>query len=410
MILRLDNAVRPYAWGSTEAIPSFLGREQSDGPQAELWIGAHPVAPSRVVGGRTLGQAIAEDPVAALGAAAAARFGELPFLMKVLAAAQPLSIQAHPTEEQARAGFADEERRGVPLDAPTRNYKDPHHKPEMILAVSPFAALSGFRSPAEAARDIAELADGAPEAAPLLGAVSAPDPADALRSALRWLLSGGPEVRGLIAALAAGARARAGAPAGSQLPEPGAAGTVAYLDAFHPGDAGIGVALLLNRVDLRPGEALYLGAGNIHAYLRGLGIEVMAASDNVLRGGLTVKHVDVAELERIARFRVLRAHRVAPRTEGTPRARVDWYEPPAPEFRLAHVRLAAGASWCAPPGGPVAVLVVDGRVEASGGWGRRLALGRGDSAFVGADEAGAALRADGGPAELYATAVARDQR
>ncbi len=155
----LENTIQPYPWGSRTSIPALLGLPATAAPQAELWMGAHPLAPSRVLPARRrLDEWIAEDPAHTLGRAVAQRFdSKLPFLFKILAAAQPLSLQAHPSLEQAKAGFEDEERRGIPRTAPHRNYKDPNHKPELLCALTPFDALCGFRASAEIARLFREL-------------------------------------------------------------------------------------------------------------------------------------------------------------------------------------------------------------------------------------------------------------
>ncbi|WP_234946176.1 mannose-6-phosphate isomerase, class I [Agrococcus sp. Marseille-P2731] len=275
MFVPIANAPRDYAWGSRRLLSDYLGRAPSGGPEAELWLGAHPGCPARVTEGEHAGL----DLDAALDAL------ERPqprMLLKVLAAAEPLSLQAHPDAEQARAGFEREEAAGVPRDAPHRSYRDPAAKPELVVAVTPFEALSGFRPRAAAVDAFAALERIDARFAPVAERVRADD-------ALAWLLSGS---LGVAPALAA-AHERIDAIAAALPVE---ADTIRRLEATHPGDPGILVALLLNRVSLQPGEGLFLPAGNLHAYLEGLGIELMGPSDNVLRGGLTPKHVDVAEL------------------------------------------------------------------------------------------------------------------
>ncbi len=280
MLVRIDNAPRDYAWGSRTAIAELLGREPSGGPEAELWLGTHPGSPARVVGGGAL-----------TGVA-----GDLPYLLKVLAAAAPLSLQAHPTTDQARIGFAREEAAGIPRDAAHRNYRDPHAKPEMIYALSdPFRALCGFRSAAETRTVVAAVGD--PGLTPL---VSRLDSDAAIGDVFSWLLGGGDEVAALVAA-ACDAAARV---AGTGADDPSWA-SVRLLAEHYPGDPGVAISLLLHSVALRPGEALYLPAGNIHAYLDGVGIELMGPSDNVLRGGLTAKHIDAAELATVLDTRPL---------------------------------------------------------------------------------------------------------
>ncbi len=337
----MTNTVRPYAWGSRTAIPELLGAEPTGEPQAELWMGAHPGAPSRLDrAGAALDAAIAADPGAELGVETVARFGpRLPFLLKLLAAAQPLSLQVHPDLEQAKAGFADEERRGVPIDAPHRNYKDANHKPEMLVALGDFDGLCGFRRAAEAA----ELLDGlgVPELAPYVETLRAKPEPEALREVLTAVLDAGPgqlPVDAVAAALPT-------APALS----PHARAAYTAVAENYPGDPGVIAALLLNHVRLSAGEALYLGAGVPHAYLSGLGVEIMANSDNVLRCGLTPKHVDVPELLRIVRFEGTDPTVVRPVPTAVPGELL--YPAPVPDFRLSRLTR--------PEGGPGEPAVLD---------------------------------------------------
>lgn len=316
MIIPIANVPRDYAWGSTSAIADLLGTAPSGGPEAELWLGAHPGSPARVVGtDRTLLEATK---------------GRLPFLLKVLAAAQPLSLQAHPTMEQAAEGFAREEASGVPLDAPERNYKDRFHKPEMIYALSdPFRALCGFRPVAETRALLVPVADD-PRIAALLTRLV--DDA-ALQATVEWLVGGDDEVRELVEALGDVSRARTSAARDALTWD-----VVARLAEIYPGDPGIAVSVLLHSVDLRPGEALYLPAGNIHAYIEGLGVELMAASDNVLRGGLTSKHVDVPELLRVLD---VTPHPVPYLRASEPAPGVAVFAPEVPDFALTVLSDAA---------------------------------------------------------------------
>lgn len=338
---RLLNTIRPYAWGSATAIPELLGTEPTGEPQAELWMGAHPSAPSRIDRGRgpvALDAVIAADPAAELGEAAVKRFGpRLPFLLKLLAAAAPLSVQVHPDLAQARAGFADEEARGVPLDAPHRTYKDANHKPEMLVALSPFSGVCGFRHPAEAAALIEAL--GVPALTPYVDILRAQPEGQALREVLAAVLGADAEAMAATVEAAAGACARLAATEGTEL----AAAYAAYAEAAHsfPGDRGVIAAMLLNHVTLQPGEALFLGAGVPHAYFGGLGVEIMANSDNVLRCGLTPKHIDVPELLRIVRF--VAGDPGVLRPEAGPDGE-ESYPAPIDEFRLSRHVLAPGGS------------------------------------------------------------------
>ncbi|AGW40813.1 mannose-6-phosphate isomerase [Leifsonia xyli subsp. cynodontis DSM 46306] len=366
MFVRIGNQPRDYAWGSTTAIAGLLGTEPSGGPEAELWLGAHPGSPARIL-----------DPAEAGGSADLAHWpetaGRLPYLLKVLAAAGPLSLQAHPSSEQARAGFERENAEGLAPGSPERNYKDPFHKPEMIFALSdPFDALCGFREPADSRAALERLAGSDPGVAAFAGTLDG-EPAEALRRATEWLLGGTPEVAALVSAVTDAAQRAEGADAD----------TVRMLARAFPGDPGIVLALLLNRVTLRPGEALYLPAGNIHAYLRGLGIELMAASDNVLRGGLTPKRVDVPELVRILDFAPFAA---TPMTAKRPAPGVEEFVPDVADFRLYRIEIGADtpATEVTLPGTAI-VLCTAGAAEVQGATGG-LRLTRGEAAVATADE------------------------
>lgn len=392
MVDLLECAVMPYAWGSRSAIAELTGRSApSKEPEAELWMGAHPVAPSKLSRGdgraRSLAEVIAESPARELGPEASEAFGpRLPFLLKVLAAAQPLSLQAHPDAAQAKAGFEEEDRRGIPRDAPTRSYKDSSHKPELLCALVPVDALCGFRRAADTLRLFDELA--VPELEPVLAPLRAAPDTSGLAKVFRALMTMPPaEGARLVRATVAASASRG--PSTSFATEHAWA---VRLDSLYRDDVGVVSALLLNLVHLERGEALYLDAGNLHAYLSGVGVEIMASSDNVLRGGLTKKHVDVAELMRVLDF-----------ADGpvTPiRARpADAYErvwdTPAREFRLSAVDLQPGA----PPvmrevRGPEIVLAGEGSVVVIPADGTpEVVLPRGSSAFVPAATGRYGLRA-----------------
>ncbi|UAJ80575.1 mannose-6-phosphate isomerase, class I [Leifsonia sp. ZF2019] len=368
MFVRIGNTPRDYAWGSRTAIAELLGTPPSGHPEAELWLGAHAGSPARIL-----------DPAQTGGAADLAAWAEtahLPYLLKVLAAAGPLSLQAHPSSEQARAGFERENAAGLAADSLERNYKDPFHKPELIFALSdPFEALCGFRDPAASRRALDALAavsgDGRISA---FAATLDGDAGAVLRRATEWLLGGDPAVAGLVDAVVSAARDADGRDAD----------TVRMLSAAFPGDPGIVLALLLNRATLAPGQVLYLPAGNIHAYLSGLGIELMAASDNVLRGGLTPKRIDVPELVSILDFAPIVATPLAPEH---PAAGVEVFRPDVPDFALEHI-VVGGDVTSAPidlPGTAIA-LCTSGAVELTGTQGGTLTLQRGEAAVVTADE------------------------
>ncbi|MDC7338674.1 mannose-6-phosphate isomerase, class I [Streptomyces lydicus] len=386
---RLANTVRPYAWGSTTALPELLGTAPTGEPQAEMWMGAHPGAPSRIdrgAGPVSLAEVIDADPEAELGPDAVRAFGpRLPFLFKVLAAGSPLSLQVHPDLTQARDGFADEERRGVPIDAAHRNYKDANHKPELIAALTPFDGLCGFRHPAQTADLMEDL--GIDELTPYVDILRASPEDAALREVLTAVLSADHhDIAGTVerAAVAAEQLAAKGGPHAD------AYAAYAVLAHHFPGDPGVLAAMLLNHVQLQPGEALFLGAGIPHAYISGLGVELMANSDNVLRCGLTPKHVDVPELLRVVRFEagdagVLRPEEVAGE---------EVYETPIDEFRLSRfVLAAAGRPRALVSRTPQILLCTAGTVrlrtaeEDPEGTGQtELTLAPGEAAFVRAGE------------------------
>jgi mannose-6-phosphate isomerase len=330
--------------------------------EAELWFGAHPDAPAEVEtteGAIPLDAWIARDPVRALGASGG---DTLPFLLKILAVAAPLSLQAHPNAEQARAGFAREQRDGPPVDAPTRSYRDPFPKPELVCALGPFQALKGFRAPAEIAADLARLGEAAPPelANPLR---ERPD-ADGWRDAFAAFLGlprerAAKRVEAVVAALAG----RDDAPAR----------TLRRLAEAYPGDPGVLAALYLNPVTLAPGQALFLPAGELHCYLDGLAVEVMACSDNVLRGGLTAKHVDRGELLRIVRFEPGDARPIVA-TPGVPGERC--WPTPAREFRLSRLDLEAGGMEVTTRRGPEILLCTAGTAQIEPSACERLAPGQ----------------------------------
>ena len=362
-----------YAWGSPTAIPELLGTVADGGPQAELWLGAHPSGPARA-GGVRLDELVAGDPERMLGRPVLDRFGpRLPFLLKVLAAAQPLSLQAHPSAARAAAGFAEESAAGVPLDAPQRRYRDGSHKPELLCALTPFAALCGFR-PVEATLALLGrlgLAD-LPAYAPLI--------TGDLRATVAGLLSLADGERAEVAATIALA---------AQATDGLEALWARRIAATHPGDPGVGVALLLNLVQLAPGQAIYLPAGNLHAYLEGVGVEIMASSDNVLRGGLTPKHVDVDELLVVLAFEPGPPPVVQPRRVGPVRR----YETPAAEFELVLVHLS-GVPAVIAGDRPRVVLALEGKAKLATP-SDEMDLARGAAAWVPAGDGDLALTGDG---------------
>ncbi|MHB1235532.1 MAG: type I phosphomannose isomerase catalytic subunit [Microbacteriaceae bacterium] len=477
MFVGIINTPRPYAWGSSTAIAELLGREPSGQPEAELWLGAHPGSPSAIIdraqtaGAADLAAWIATDPDTALASSSSEEASaRLPFLLKVLAADSPLSLQAHPTPEQAREGFRRENAAGIPLDAPHRNYKDAFAKPELIYALSPvFEALCGFRPVTETRTIVQALLD-------IDAAVAQPQPqplenllerltidgsdGDVVRSVFAWLSERGTGVATLVERVSELARLHPGAGAGGHgskgaggaVGEAAAAAaaaagdrgadrtvdvaaaltTASELAVAYPDDPGIVISLMLNRVTLKRGEALYLPAGNIHAYLRGVGVELMSASDNVLRGGLTPKHVDVPELMGVLDFTPGPAPYLRP--EVLPSG-VEVFRPDVADFVLVHLCLPAplapptapapsatsGEVWQSAAAklaeqpvartqgkkygyqltGPGIALCTRGRVGISGA-ASSVHLERGQAAYITPDEAGLSFDGDG---ELFLATV-----
>jgi len=297
MIGLLQNTIQYYEWGSSTAIPDFLEQKNPSGrPWAELWMGAHSKAPSRVNwAGKwfTLIELIQKYPHDILGRDMSGKFyTALPYLFKVLAAAKPLSIQAHPDRAQAKAGFERENRQNIPLDSPIRNYKDANHKPECICALSKFYALYGFRSVAE----IIELMTTACPAglSEALDHLKKNSDSHGLKVFYTDLMTMDPAKQKRIVQEAMQNL--------DKISDQGSVNWMKKLSEAYPSDIGILSPLLLNLICLEPGQALFLPAGELHAYLEGLGIELMANSDNVLRGGLTAKNIDVPELLKVVNF------------------------------------------------------------------------------------------------------------
>lgn len=346
-MLEITNVPRDYAWGSRGGISALRGVVGADSREAEVWLGDHREDPSDIVGGESgnLRDWISSHRDRAGGA-------HLPFLMKILAAEQPLSIQAHPTIAQAQEGFAAENRASVPQDAPFRNYRDAHHKPEVIVAlVDGFRALAGFRPKDQTDAIVADVAARFPGEGRLLASAYEGGATDVVE----WLLSSDPAAVSLSNSLT-------NVVSGSTNDVVRDAYAVAaYVSQYFPGDPGVVVAMLLNHVVLSTGEALFVPAGHLHAYLSGIGIEVMAASDNVVRGGLTSKHIDTAELVRIMSDEQGEPHRLLPVTSGA----VSLYRPPVHDFAITKVRLGNGDPTEASVTitGPAVAVVTEGTVE-----------------------------------------------
>ncbi|WP_010203454.1 mannose-6-phosphate isomerase, class I [Salinibacterium sp. PAMC 21357] len=391
MFVGITNTPRDYAWGSAGEISALLGIEPTGKPEAELWLGAHQGCPSVIVnpvqpgGAGDLNEWIQRDGAKILGRGVT----RLPFLLKVLAAGAPLSLQAHPTTAQAVEGFARENAAGVPITASNRNYKDESAKPELIVAVSDtFEALCGFRAMAQTRASIEHLAEmDAAGSNPQPDLFSewltlARDDSD-MRAMFEWLISAAPPVPNLVDRVSALAET-----AGDEF------ALVRSLASHYPGDSGVLIALMLNHVTLAKGEALFLPAGNIHAYLGGLGIELMSSSDNVLRGGLTPKHVDVPELLRVLNFSASQVPYLRPTRANSA---VQVLAPPIRDFQL----LTVDGDCSIDISSAAIALCTLGDFVISGANGS-TALSRGESVFVTPDEGMLKIR---GAGQLFVAAT-----
>jgi mannose-6-phosphate isomerase len=369
-MLRISAAVQNYDWGSPTAIPAFLGEAATGEPVAELWFGTHPLGTSQVTGPN--GARPLSDLV-----------GDLPFMLKMLAPAQPLSIQVHPASALAASGFAAENAAGIALTDPTRDYRDPFHKPEMVYALTPFETLVGLRPVEEAVRLLAPLDD------PVAKSLLARSDAGAV-GMVEFLLSSPPEAAAIDSFVAAcAAQLDAGTDIGRGYL------TVVETAHVHPGDPGPAVALLMNRLTLESGTSAFIGSGLIHAHLFGLCLEVMAASDNVFRAGLTTKRInpqgvldslDTADSVEPA---------IAPVAFGSA---TKIFDPGTGLFALA---VTAGDEARLPGSGQRILLCLDGDVELVAESGERIKLVRGQAAFVTADDGSLAARGRGTTALAY---------
>jgi mannose-6-phosphate isomerase len=379
----MRNRIRPYAWGSRIAIAELLGKPTpSPHPQAELWIGAHPADSSTLLGPTgevPLTEVISANPVATLGRSGHREFdSRLPFLLKVLAAAEPLSLQAHPSAEQAARGFALEEAAGIPRTSGQRNYGDSFHKPELICAMTEFHALCGFRDPAKTVHLLAALE--VKQLDHYLGLLSGQPDLHGTRALFSSIITIPPSTLGPLLADVLAACVPLVRRQGEFATE---YRTALELGERYPGDPGVLASLLLNRLTLQPGQAIYLPAGNLHAYLAGVGIEIMANSDNVLRGGLTPKHVDVAELMRVLDF----TPGPVPVLRGDPGLPGEWvYPTPAAEFKLSRLEPVPEPRNITHDG-PQVLLTVDGEIEVTDeSTGAKLTVPRGQSVWIAAGD------------------------
>ncbi|EKJ8219264.1 mannose-6-phosphate isomerase [Citrobacter sedlakii] len=371
---KLINSVQNYAWGSKTALTELYGMANpQQQPMAELWMGAHPKSSSQVVdaNGQTvsLRDVIEKHKSTLLGNAVAERFGELPFLFKVLCAAQPLSIQVHPNKRNSETGFARENAAGIPLDAAERNYKDPNHKPELVFALTPFLAMNAFREFSEIVSLLQPVAGAHTAIAHFLENPNA----ERLSELFAGLLNmQGEEKSRALAILKAALENQQGEPWQ----------TIRLIAEFYPDDSGLFSPLLLNVVKLNPGEAMFLFAETPHAYLQGVALEVMANSDNVLRAGLTPKYIDIPELVANVRFDAKPANQLltTPEKNG---AELD-FPIPVDDFAFSLHDLSAQETPVAQQSAAI-LFCVEGEAVLSKGE-QRLVLTPGESAFISAAE------------------------
>ncbi|EOC0055303.1 mannose-6-phosphate isomerase [Cronobacter turicensis] len=386
---KLINSVQNYAWGSKTALTELYGVANPEGlPMAELWMGAHPKSSSKIQDAqgqtRPLREVIDADKTALLGAPVAERFGELPFLFKVLCADQPLSIQVHPNKQASEEGFARENAAGIPLDAAERNYKDPNHKPELVFALTPFLAMNAFREFSE----IVSLLQPVAGAHTAIAHFLAEPNADRLRELFAGLLNmQGEEKSRALAVLKATVASQQGEPWD----------TIRFIAQFYPDDSGLFSPLLLNVVKLNPGEAMFLFAETPHAYLQGVALEVMANSDNVLRAGLTPKYIDIPELVANVKFVAKPAAQLLtqPEKDGTALE----FPIPVEDFAFSLHDLQSQPQRLAQESAAI-LFCVEGEAVLSKG-DERLTLKPGESAFVAANESPVNVSGVGRLARVY---------
>ncbi|MCT4716909.1 mannose-6-phosphate isomerase [Enterobacteriaceae bacterium H18W14] len=385
---KLINSVQNYAWGSKTALTDLYGVQNPENlPMAELWMGAHPKSSSKVLENgkpRALREVIDADQTATLGKAVAQRFGELPFLFKVLCAEQPLSIQVHPNKKASEIGFAKENADGIPLDAAERNYKDPNHKPELVFALTPFLAMNAFRE----FSDIVSLLQPVSGAHTAIAHFLQEPGAERLSQLFASLLNmQGEEKSRALAVLKAALNSQQGEPWE----------TIRVISEFYPDDSGLFSPLLLNVVKLEPGEAMFLFAETPHAYLKGVALEVMANSDNVLRAGLTPKYIDIPELVANVKFEPKPAGELLtqPQQNGS---ELD-FPIPVQDFAFSLHDLNATPAALAQDSAAI-VFCVEGETVLSKNE-QQLVLKPGESAFIAANESPVSVSGVGRIARVY---------
>lgn len=337
-VIALTPAVQRFDWGAPDGLPQLLGIAADGGPYAEAWWGAHPLVPSDTDQG-TLDAVIGRDPEGTLGPDVAREFGRLPYLLKVLSIARPLSIQVHPTAQVAQEGFAAEQACGPASGDGSRTFTDAFHKPELLLAMTHMEVLAGFRPVVDLDRDLASLVS--PGAAALREALAAGGLAAYVAAALD---------DGHLDAVAELASPSPSPDASSASSASGSVGAARRAAQLHPRDLGVLVALAMNHISLAPGESVFTPAGIVHCYLGGMGLEIMANSDNVVRAGLTSKPINTGLLRQIA----LLEHTPPTRPDIVDDGAVRTFRTEAHEFLLDVVE---GGVASAPPG-PRIVLAI----------------------------------------------------
>ncbi|MFE4109908.1 mannose-6-phosphate isomerase [Kosakonia sp. YIM B13611] len=386
---KLINSVQNYAWGSKTALTDLYGIANPDNlPMAELWMGAHPKSSSKVQDAsgqtRALREVIDQDKTRLLGSAVTNRFGELPFLFKVLCADQPLSIQVHPNKKNSEMGFAKENAAGIPLDAAERNYKDPNHKPELVFALTPFLAMNAFREFSDIVSLLQPVAGAHPAIAHFLQAPGAERLSELFAALLN--MQGEEKSRALAVLKSA---------LGNHSGEPWQ--TIRLISEFYPDDSGLFSPLLLNVVKLNPGEAMFLFAETPHAYLQGVALEVMANSDNVLRAGLTPKYIDIPELVANVKFTPKPASELL--TQPTQYGAELDFPIPVDDFAFSLHDLSTSETQLAQQSAAI-VFCVEGEAVLSKA-SQQLVLKAGESAFIAADESPVGVSGTGRVARVF---------
>ncbi|MEM6159399.1 mannose-6-phosphate isomerase [Erwinia sp. P6884] len=385
---KLINSLQNYTWGSRTALTDLYGiANPQRQPLAELWMGAHPKSSSSIeIDGtsRSLRDVIDADKEKWLGKAVAERFGELPFLFKVLCADQPLSIQVHPSKSAAEAGYARENAQGIPLSAPERNYKDANHKPELVYALTTFKAINGFRELHETVSLLQPVAGAHPAIAHFLQSADMAG----LKTLFTALLSAGGEEKSLaLDVLKATLHTQHGEPWD----------TVKQIAECYPDDCGLFSPLLLNVIELQPGEAMFLYAETPHAYLKGVALEVMANSDNVLRAGLTPKHIDIPELMANLKFEARPFDSLL--TQPVQSGNTTTFPVPVDDFAFSLHHLNDAPCRLSQQGAAI-LFCVEGDACVTCGK-NQLTLKPGDSCFVAADDGPLSLSGSGSVARVY---------